>query len=82
MSLVRILRSELSAPSPRMMRSPIWETSNIPARSLTARCSSRMLVYWTGISQPPNSTIRAPSATWASYKGVRFMDTIRNSHDG
>ena len=27
----------------------------------TARCSSVMLEYCTGISQPPNSTIRPPS---------------------
>ena len=38
------------------------DRSNRPTRSRTARCSSRIAVYWTGISQPANSIIRAPSA--------------------
>ena len=29
----------------------------------TARCSSRMPAYWTGISQPANGTSFAPAAT-------------------
>ena len=40
------------------------DRSNSPARSRTARCSSRMPAYWTGISQPPNSMSFAPSAAW------------------
>jgi hypothetical protein len=37
-----------------------------------------MEVYWTGISQPPNS-INFPPARWcAAYNGVRFK-SMRNS---
>ena len=32
----------------------------------TARCSSLMPAYWTGISQPANGTSLAPAATWRS----------------
>ena len=43
-----------------------------PAALRVARCSVRMPVgYCTGISQPPKSTSRAPSATWRPWKGVR-----------
>src|SRR5262249_18313426 len=37
-----------------------------------AVCSSVMVVYWMGMSQPPKSTMRAPCATCQSYKGVRI----------
>ena len=30
----------------------MWLTSNTPARSRTAACSSRMPVYWMGMSHP------------------------------
>src|SRR2546421_432023 len=48
------------------------ETSNTPACSRTARCSSRTPAYWTGISQPANGTILAPAASCRSNSGVRF----------
>src|SRR5580704_4129080 len=47
------------------------EISNKPAASRTAKCSSRIDVYCCGSSQPPKSTMRPPSATWRSYRGVR-----------
>ena len=47
------------------------EMSNSPAAVRTARCSSMMPVYCTGMSQPPNGTMRAPRATCQSYSGVR-----------
>ena len=47
-----------------------------PRGSRTARCSSRMPAYWTGISQPANGTSRAPAATWRSYRGVRFSVSV------
>ena len=34
-----------------------------PGVARTARCSSMIPAYWTGISQPAKSIIRAPSAT-------------------
>ena len=37
------------------------EMSNRPAACRTARCSSVMLVYCTGISQPPNSMSLPPN---------------------
>ena len=46
------------------------ERSNRPAAARTARCSSRIPAYWIGISQPANSTIFAPSASWRSSSGV------------
>jgi hypothetical protein len=44
----------------------MWLTSNSPARVRTAVCSSMMPGYCTGMSQPAKSTMRAPSARWAS----------------
>ena len=38
----------------------------MPAVSRTVTCSSRMPVYWTGITKPANSTILAPRATCLS----------------
>ena len=46
------------------------ERSNRPTRSRTARCSSMIEVYWTGIRQPENSIIRACSAVWRFASGV------------
>src|SRR5205809_1169729 len=48
------------------------DRSNRPARSRTARCSSRMPAYWTGICQPAKSISRAPRATWRSWSGVSW----------
>src|ERR1700681_4343083 len=47
------------------------EMSKRPAAWRTAKCSSRIDVYCCGSSQPPKSTMRPPSATWRSYRGVR-----------
>src|SRR2546421_1440740 len=49
----------------------MWLTSKMPARWRTAACSSRIPWYWTGISNPANSTIRAEAARWAECRGVR-----------
>ena len=53
------------ASGPSTNSSPMCDRSNRPARSRTARCSSRIEPYWTGISQPLNSISRAPSARCA-----------------
>src|ERR1700686_3616295 len=47
------------------------EMSKRPAALRTAKCSSRIDVYCCGSSHPPKSTMRPPSATWRSYRGVR-----------
>ena len=54
----------------------MWETSNSPACSRTARCSARMPAYCTGIAKPANSTMRAPRATWRSKRGVRRSPSL------
>ena len=54
----------------------MWLTSNTPARSRTAMCSSRIPPYWTGISQPANGTSFAPAATWRSCSGVRLSVSV------
>src|SRR6476646_3939045 len=51
----------------------MWDRSKRPARSRTARCSSRIPLYWTGIIQPPNSMSLAPSASWRSRSGVWWI---------
>src|SRR5688572_2216293 len=48
----------------------MWLTSNSPARVRTAMCSSVMPEYSTGMSQPANSTIRAPIARCLAFRGV------------
>src|SRR5262245_47477798 len=60
------------ASGPSTYSSPMCDRSNRPARSRTVRCSSMIEPYWTGISQPPNSMSRAPSARWTSASGVRW----------
>ena len=59
-----------SASAPAISISPMWLTSNSPARVRTAMCSSAMPVYSTGMSQPPNSTMRAPSERCLAWRGV------------
>ena len=46
------------------------ETSNTPAARRTAWCSPICELYCTGMSQPPKSTMRAPSSWCRSNKGV------------
>src|SRR5215472_5194940 len=50
----------------------MWLTSKTPAAVRTASCSSLTLRYCWGISQPANSTMRAPAATWWEWSGVRL----------
>src|SRR5216683_2672678 len=57
--------------SPATRNRPMCDTSNSPATLRTAKCSSRMDVYCCGMSHPPKSTMRPPSATCRSYSGVR-----------
>src|SRR5579884_855669 len=68
-----IVSASAHAPTsaPRSSNWPMCERSNSPARFRTASCSLRMLEYCTGISNPPNGTILAPSARWASCRAVR-----------
>ena len=61
---------EPSASGPRISISPMWLTSNSPTAVRTALCSSMMPEYWTGISQPPKSTILAFNARWTEFSGV------------
>src|SRR5438270_726823 len=65
----RLWRSACAC-GPSTSISPMWETSKTPASVRTARCSWMTPSYWTGISQPANGTIRAPSSTCRSCKGV------------
>ena len=53
--------SASAAAGPSTNNSPMCDRSNRPTRSRTARCSLTIEVYWTGISQPAKSIIRAPS---------------------
>src|SRR6266542_540684 len=61
-----------SASAPAISISPMWLTSNSPARVRTAMCSSTMPEYSTGMSQPPNSTMRAPRDRCRTLSGVFF----------
>ena len=79
-SLVIRRCTDSSAPGPKTSTSPMWETSNRPAAVRTAWCSSTMPAYCTGISQPPNSTIRAPAARCTSYRLVRLRCVLAISH--
>ncbi len=57
--------------------SPMWLTSNSPTLVRTATCSLMMPVgYWTGMSQPPKSTIFAPRARWTAFRGVFFSSVM------
>src|SRR5438552_6101340 len=69
-------RSSL-ARGPSTSSSPMCETSKTPASVRTAMCSGITPSYCTGISHPANGTIRAPSATWRSKRGVRRSVCIR-----
>ncbi len=55
---------------PAISISPMWLTSNSPARWRTAMCSATMPEYSTGMSQPPKATIFAPDARWRALSGV------------
>ena len=62
--------SHAAAPGPQTKNCPMCEMSKTPSEPRTAWCSSRMLVYCTGIDQPPKSTMRAPRATCSACSGV------------
>src|SRR5580693_310994 len=57
-------------PGPRNWISPIWLTSKRPTPVRTAMCSAVMPEYSTGMSQPPKSTILAPSCRWTLLRAV------------
>src|SRR5438477_1612654 len=57
--------------------SPMCERSKSPTASRTARCSSRMLLYWRGMTQPPKLVIWAPKRTCSSCSGVRSAVTTK-----
>src|SRR5437660_6506057 len=71
-SLVSVWFRKVSACGPLTTTSPMCEISKRPAAVRTAWCSSMMLVYCTGISQPPNSMSLPPSFWCASESGVRL----------
>ena len=53
-----------------------------PRASRHARCSSSTPVYWIGISQPPNGTMRAPSARCSASSGLCRSASSRRSRRG
>src|SRR3954471_24941110 len=69
-SFVVMCWTAFNASAPAISISPMCDTSNRPARVRTAMCSSTMPLYSTGMSQPPNSTMRAPSARCRACSGV------------
>ncbi len=69
-SLLRVALTYAAAPGPVTVALPRWLTSKTPTDSRTAACSLRTPEgYSSGISQPPNSAILAPSATCRSCRG-------------
>src|SRR5688572_30393813 len=74
-SLLVIHWTRSSAALPATSICPMWLTSKIPAFVRTARCSSVMPEYSTGMSQPPNSTIRAPIDRCRACSGV-FLSAL------
>ncbi len=60
----------------------MWLTSKMPAAVRTAACSSMMVVYCTGMSQPPKSTMRAPWLACQSCNTVRIpiQDPLMAGH--
>src|SRR5256714_6358127 len=67
---------------PETSNSPMWETSKIPTLSRTARCSAPMPPgYVTGISNPANGTILAPSDTCTACRGVCFRVSVMSTHE-
>ena len=57
----------------------MWQTSKSPAVVRTAMCSAVMPEYSTGMSQPPNGTMRAPRATCEAWSGVFFSEAVADS---
>ena len=65
----RAAASASPASWPTTYSSPMCDRSNSPTACRTVRCSSMIELYWTGMSQPPNSISRAPSSRWVSVSG-------------
>ena len=65
--------TSLPAAWPRTWISPMCERSKSPAACRTARCSSRIEEYWSGMAQPPKLVIWACRRRCSSYRGVRSM---------
>ena len=65
-----------SASLPAISISPMWLTSNRPARVRTAMCSSAMPEYSTGMSQPLKGTILAPELRWRLLSGVFLRGAV------
>src|SRR5260370_1037076 len=61
-----------SASGPPSESRPMWLMSKRPAALRTVECSSMIVVYCTGMSQPAKSTMRAPCAACQSCKTVRW----------
>src|ERR1700730_16547939 len=60
-----------NASAPRAKTRPMCDRSNRPHPERTAWCSARMPdEYWTGMSQPAKSTMRAPSRRCSAVSGV------------
>ena len=77
-SLVNAHCRAANAPGPSTRTEPRCETSKTTPDSRQARCSSITPEYWIGISQPPNSAIRAPRARWTVSSGlIRRVSVIR-----
>src|SRR5437588_7667802 len=58
---------------PRTSISPMCDTPKRPARVRVRRCSSTVPAgYCTGMSHPPNSTMRPPRRLCAAIRGVCF----------
>src|SRR5688572_1645276 len=68
-----------SAPLPAISTSPMCETSNSPAAVRTAMCSAVMPEYSTGMSQPPNGTMRAPRDICDAWSGVFLSEAETES---
>jgi hypothetical protein len=58
--------SHFAVVAPEAVSCPMCEMSKTPTLFRTAWCSSVMLVYCTGISQPPKGTIFAPARRCSS----------------
>src|SRR6476620_1530735 len=70
-SLVRQALTKSAAPGPVTEALPRWLTSKTPTRSRTAVCSATTPPpgYSIRMSQPPQSAILTPRATWRSCRG-------------
>ena len=69
-SLVSSAAGGRAPPWPSRCTVPRWETSNTTASRRQARCSAIVPVgYSSGMSHPPNGTMRAPRRRWTCVEG-------------